>query len=113
MSNVQEPSTDDEFQSERDKIRQSLQEITSDFNSALIDARLVYPVYVCVPSTGALVTIVCPLDPDDAEWITITEIARNIVEKTIGVTRLASNQIPCAWAERNYGRSRDCRVTEA
>ena len=28
---------------------------------------MVYPMYVCVPTTGALLTIACPLDPDDAE----------------------------------------------
>ena len=98
-----------------DMIRQSLREITSDLNSALFDSRLVYPVYVCVPSTGALLTIACPRDPDDAEWVTIIEIAREIVERTIGVgdrtrargaaertprptTPLVARPIPCAWA---------------
>ena len=47
MSNAHEPSTNDAPQSERDKIRQSLKEITSDISSALFDARLVYPMYVC------------------------------------------------------------------
>ena len=98
MSNVLVLSTHDELQSKRDKIRQSLKEITSDISSALFDARLVYPMYVCVPSTGALLTIACPLDPDDAEWDRITEIAREIVEKTIGATRLTTRDIACAWA---------------
>ena len=75
MSDAHEPSPDDALQSERDKIRQSLKEITSDISTALFDARLVYPMYVCVPSCGALLTIACPLDPDDAEWDRITEIA--------------------------------------
>jgi len=98
MSDTQAPSTSDTLQSNRDKIRQSLKEITSDLNSALIDARLVYPVYVCVPSTGALLTIACPLDPGDAEWIRITEIACEIVGRTIGATRLVARPIACAWA---------------
>jgi hypothetical protein len=46
MSNVLEPSTNDELQSNRDKIRQSLKAITSDLSSALFDARLTYPMYV-------------------------------------------------------------------
>jgi hypothetical protein len=98
MSNAHEPAADDGLEAKRDKIRQSLKEITSDLNAVLLDARLAYPVYVGVPSTGALLSIVCPLDPDDAEWVTITEIAREIVERTIGATRLLSNPIPCAWA---------------
>jgi hypothetical protein len=98
MSDTQVPSPDDALQSERDKILQSLKEITSDISSALFDARLVYPMYVCVPTTGALLTIACPLDPDDGEWDRITEIAREIVEKTIGATRLETRNIACAWA---------------
>jgi hypothetical protein len=97
MSNVLEPSTNDELQSNRDKIRQSLKAITSDLSSALFDARLIYPMYVCVPSCGALLTIACPLDPDDGEWDRITEIAREIVKKTIGATRLVARPIPCCW----------------
>ena len=98
MSNAHEPPADDALQSNRDKIRNALKEITSDFNSALLDARLVYPVYVCVPSSGALLAIVCPLDPDDHEWDRITEIACEIVEKTIGAARLITRDIACAWA---------------
>jgi hypothetical protein len=98
MSDDNDPSPNDALQSNRDMIRQSLKQITSDISSALFDSRLVYPMYVCVPSTGALLTIACPLDPDDAEWDRITEIALEIVEKTIGATRLVSNQIPCSWA---------------
>jgi hypothetical protein len=80
MPNVQEPSTN-ESQEKRDKIRKSLKEITSDISSALFDARLVYPMYFCVPSCGALLTIACPLDPDGGEWDRITEIAREIASK--------------------------------
>ncbi len=98
MPNAHEPSFDDALQTSRDRIRQSLKEITSDISDALFDAQMVYPMYVCVPTTGALLTIACPLDPDDADWDRITEIAREIVEKTIGTTRLVSNPIPCAWA---------------
>ena len=98
MSDAHETPSEHTLQSQRDKIRQSLQEITSDLNSALIDARLAYPVYLGVPSSGALLTIVCPLDPDDADWCKITEIACGIVERTIGGTRLVSKPIPCAWA---------------
>ncbi len=68
MPNAHEPSTSDTLQSNRDMIRQSLKEITSDISSALFDARLVYPMYVCVPPTGALLTIACPLDPDVVVW---------------------------------------------
>jgi hypothetical protein len=78
---LNEPSTD-KLIAVREKMRQSINEITAELNSALVKAELAYPVYLCVPASGdALATIACPLDPDEQSWNEIVEIVCRIVEK--------------------------------
>jgi hypothetical protein len=68
-------------------------------NSALVQAGLAYPMYLCVPTSGnALLTFACPLDPDDDEWDRITGIAREIVGKKIGSIQLQTRELACAMA---------------
>jgi hypothetical protein len=89
MAHEFELPVEDQPENQRDTIRQSLNEITAELNSALVRASLAYPVFLCVPSSGnALLTFACSLDPDDNEWALITEIALEIVGKRIGKTQL-------------------------
>jgi hypothetical protein len=83
--------TDDALEAKRDTVRQTLSEITAELNSALVQAGLAYPVYMCVPMTGnSLLTFACPLDPDDHDWERMNHIVCDIVGKKIGPTRLRS-----------------------
>ena len=113
MSNVQDPSPNDALQSNRDKIRQSLKEITSDISSALFDARLVYPMYVCVPSSGALLTIACPLDPDDAEWDQDNGNRAGNRQKDDWRDAACSTSDSLLLGRDNDGWQRDCRVIKS
>jgi len=92
-------SSTDSLIAMRDAIRQSINEITAQLNSALVKAELAYPIYLCVPASGdALATLACPLDPNDAEWDRITDIVRDIVGKKIGKTRLRTRPLACAMS---------------
>src|SRR5438067_436628 len=96
--------TDFDLDAQRATIEQSLDEIATELNTALVHEGLAYPVYLCIPSGGhAVATIACPLDPKDHEWERISEIARDIVSKRIGGTRLCSRGLPCAMAGTAMG----------
>ncbi len=99
MTHENELPAEDRLESQRDTIRQSLNQITEELNSALAKAGLAYPVYMCVPTTGnSLLTFACPLDPDDDEWARITEIALEIVGQKTGTTQLQTRELACAMA---------------
>ena len=60
---------DDRLDTQRDIIRQSLNEIANDIGMAMRDVGLTFPVYMTVRNSGdALVTIATTLDPSDADW---------------------------------------------
>ena len=62
-------SVDDELDAQRNIISQSLDAIANDIGIAMRDVGLTFPVYITVRNSGdALVTIVTPLDPSDADW---------------------------------------------
>jgi hypothetical protein len=99
MPDYNELLTNDTLDTGRAKIRNSINEIAAELNSALVAEGLAYPVYICVPSSGnALATLACPLDPDDQEWDRITTIVREIVGKRIGATGLTTRRLACAMA---------------
>ena len=108
MKNDIEPqgieSADDKLVCQRDTIRQSLNEIAAQLNSALIAAGIACPVYICVPSSGdALVTFATPLDPTDDEWDRVSQIVCQIVSEKTGITRLRSRGLVCAMAGTAMG----------
>jgi hypothetical protein len=104
MTHENELPAEDRLENQRDTIRQSLNEITAELNSALVRASLAYPVYLCVPTSGnAFLTFACPLDPNDDEWARITEIACEIVGRKIGLTRLKATELACAMAGTTMG----------
>jgi hypothetical protein len=99
MTDQLEPRANDTHEAKRDTIRQSLNHITAELNTALVAAELAYPIYLCVPATGnALVTFACPLDPDDHEWDRIIQVVREIVGKKLGSTRFTTRPLACAMA---------------
>ena len=104
MLDVHEPSTNDTLEAKRDTVRRTLNEITAELNSALVQAGFAYPVYMCVPTTGgSLLTFACPLDPADHDWERMNQIVCDIVRKRIGPTRLRSTGLTCAMAGTAMG----------
>jgi len=104
MTHENELPPEDRLESQRETLRQSLNKITAEFNSALVAAGLAYPIYICVPTSGnALLTFACPLDPDDDEWARVTGIALEIVGKKIGTTQLQTRELACAMAGATMG----------
>ena len=92
-------STDDDLETLRSTIRQSLDEIANDVGSAMRDARLQFPLGLTVPNSGhALVTMVTPVDPSDEDWSHATAIVRHIVSKKLGGIGLCSRPLLCAMA---------------
>jgi hypothetical protein len=99
MTDDKNVSPDHTLEGKREAIRQSLNEITAELNSALIREELAYPIYLCVPASGdALATFACPLDPDEQSWNEIVEIVSEIVGKKIGTRRLRTRALACAMA---------------
>jgi hypothetical protein len=104
MTNSGEPSSANHAQANREKIRDSLNGITAELNSALVSAKLAYPIYLCVPTTGdAIMTFACSVDPKDSDWKRMNETACEIVGRKIGLTRLKATELACAMAGTTMG----------
>ena len=103
---------DDKLDTQRDIIRQSLNEITNDIGMAMRDVGLTFPLYITVRNSGdALVTIATPLDPSDAEWQQATAIVCRTLEERVGCVRLRGQELACAIA--NTGAINAADVTAA
>jgi hypothetical protein len=91
------------IQANRTTIERSLAEISAQINTALIEADLVYPIYMCVPASGdALLTFACPVDPNDDEWNRVTQIVCDVVGAFTD-KRLHSRPLSCAMAGTSMG----------
>jgi hypothetical protein len=91
----------EDFDPDREMIRQSLDAISSDIGMAMRDAGLGgTPTYIVVPNSGsAVVTVMTPLDPTDEDWARIMEIACRVIQEKIGSGRLKTREM--AWAMAN------------
>jgi hypothetical protein len=56
------------------KLRRCLNEIAWEVSAALEEAALAMPIFISVPSGGALLTFCTPGDPSDKAWEKVTEI---------------------------------------
>ncbi len=93
-------STDDDLETQRSTIRQSLDQIANDVGIAMRDAHLHFPLGLTVPASWhAIVTIVTPVHPSDDDWSHTTAIAHQIVSKRLGGIGLCSRPLPCAIAK--------------
>ena len=100
---------------QRDIIRQSLNEIINEIGMAMRDVGLNFPVYITVRNSGdALVTIATSLDPSDAEWQQTSAIVCRTLEERVGCDRLRGRELALRYCERRVDkcRRRDCRLTE-
>ena len=104
----QEPSDDDDLDTLRSIIRQSLNEIANDIGAAMRDAHLNFPVGLTTPSSGfSIVTVVTPIDPSEDDWVQATAIVRQIVSEQIGWDQAAQPQPTLRNGECHNERSRD------
>ena len=89
-----------EPESQREIVRQSLNEIATEVATALRDARLDFPVFLTVPNSGdSLATIACPLDPSHEDWSHASAIVCRIIGKRLGDARLHGRPLHCAVAK--------------
>ncbi len=96
MDTINELSPAERHEAARAIIRQSLDEMATEFGAALRDAALVYPVFVTVPHSGdALATIASPVDPPNDDWEKIVEIFTKIIGDHLGCDGLRSRNLPC------------------
>ena len=94
-----EPTDDDELETQRSIIRESLDEFAEELGVAMRAANLHYPIGLTVPHSGeAFVTMVTPVDPSDDDWSHATAIVRQIVSRRLGGIRLRSRPLTCAMA---------------
>jgi hypothetical protein len=92
----QEAFNEDDLETQRSIIRQSLDEIVTDIGIAMRDAHSTFPLGITVPSSGAFISMMTTCDPSDEEWEQASAIVRNIVGEKLGGIRLCSNHLPCA-----------------
>lgn len=90
---------DDRLNTQRDIIRQSLDEIANDIGVAMRDAGLTFPVYITMTNSGdALATIATTAEPSDADWQPALAIVCRVIEQKVGCGRLRGQELPCATA---------------
>jgi hypothetical protein len=91
----------DNFDPNRDLIRQSLDTIANDVRMAMRDAGLgAIPTYIVIPNSGdALATVMTPLDPSDDDWARVMEIACSVIQETIGSGKLQTRGM--VWTMAN------------
>ena len=100
MNNI-DPQTesDDRLDTQRDIIRQSLDQIANDIGMAMRDVGLTFPLYITVRNSGdALVTIATPVDPTDTDWRQASEIVCRTLEERVGCGHLRGQELACAIA---------------
>jgi hypothetical protein len=84
---------------QREVIRLALDEIAAEVGIALRDARLDFPVFLTVPSSGySFATMACPLDPSDGDWASASAIVCRIIGQRLGDVRLRGRALQCAVA---------------
>jgi hypothetical protein len=87
---------DDDLETQRSIIRQSLAEIAADVAIKMRSANLYFPLGVAVPSSGALLTMMTPNDPTDQEWSEVSTIVCQIVAAKLRGMRLRTHSLPCS-----------------
>jgi hypothetical protein len=97
MDTINELSTAERVEAQREVIRQSLAEIATDIESELKQSGLTFPVFVTVPSSGdAILSLASPLDPSDHDWASATAIVNQIIGEWLGGIGLSTRICPCA-----------------
>ena len=91
----------EDFDPDRDMIRQSLDAMANDIGMAMRDAGLAdIPTYLVIPNSGsAIATLMTPLDPSDDDWARALEIACQVIQKKLGSTKLYTCEM--AWTTAN------------
>ena len=96
------PNTDgkiDDLDTQRERIRASLDAIVNEVGMLMRDEGLNFPLYITVPTQGhAVATIATPLDPPDDDWRRASAIFCRATERTIGCQRLRGKELVCAIA---------------
>jgi hypothetical protein len=101
MPQLVEPTTPD---TQREIIRQSLDQIAAEVAVALRDAHLDFPVFLTVPNSGdSLATMACPIDPSDEDWAHASAIVCRIIGQRLGDARLCRRSLHCAVANAAMG----------
>jgi hypothetical protein len=82
-------------------IRHSLDAISANIGMAIRDAGLgTIPTYIVVPHSGnAVAMVMTPLDPLEADWDRVMEIACQVIQARRGIERLHTREM--AWTMAN------------
>ncbi len=91
----------EDFDPDRDMIRQSLDAMANDIGMAMRDAGLAdIPTYLVIPNSGsAIATLMTPLDPSDDDWAHALEIACQVIQTKLSSSKLHTRKM--AWTMAN------------
>jgi hypothetical protein len=96
----------EDFDPNRELIRQSLDTIANDVRMAMRDDGLgTIPTYIVIPNSGdAIATVMTPLDDvSDDVWAQIMEIAWSVIQDKIGSGRLRTRAMVWTMANEPSG----------
>ena len=101
---VEQTSTNDGREAQREIIRLALDEIATEVGTALRDAHLDFPVFIAVPNSGeSLATMACPLDPSDSDWSRASAIVCRVIGQRLGDAQLSGRALHCAVTNATMG----------
>ncbi len=101
---VEQISTDDGREAQREIIKLALDEIATEVGTALRDAHLDFPVFLTVPHSGdSFATIATPLDPSDEDWSNASAIVCKVIGKRLDDVQLRGRALHCAVANATMG----------
>jgi hypothetical protein len=91
----------EDFDQNREMVRQSRDAISADIGMAMRDAGLgAIPTYIVLSNSGnALAMVMTPLDPSQADWDRVMEIACQVIQAKLGTERLHTREM--AWVMAN------------
>jgi hypothetical protein len=99
MDTIDDERFDNNIESQRNIIRQSLSEIASNIGMAMRDVCLHFPVFLTVRDHGdSLATIATPVDPSNEDWERASAIACQVIGQKIGDRKLRHRELLCAVA---------------
>ena len=93
-------STDSWIEVKREVIREALDDIAKEVCARLQEAGLNIPIFLSVPKHGgkAILTLASPIDPNEADWLSVSAIVCEIAGKRLDGTILRGHEIRSAMA---------------
>jgi len=82
----------------RSLLSSSINEIVTEVSERLREADIAVPVHLIIPTSGPLLHLMTPDNPDDVTWVQVIETVRSIAGRHLNVDLSGSEPMACAMA---------------